>query len=90
MNQGREIQSKHLDDGVADLQLVLSQLKFSKQAQGWGMCNLDLAARILICTEPQKEPLEAPGVHDCDAVHSGRVDLHAPETVADDAETQRG
>jgi len=90
MNQRRAMQSKHLDDVVADLQLVLSQLNFSKHVQRWGMYNLDLAARILICPEPQKEPLEAPGVYYCDAVYSGPVDLHAPETVADDAETQRG
>jgi len=89
MNQRREMQSKHLDDGVADLQLVLCQLNFSKHAQSWGMCNLDLEARILISPIPQEDPLEALGVYHCDAVHSGPVDLHAPETAADDAETQR-
>lgn len=77
-----------LDDGSADLKLILSQLEVSKQEQRGGMGNLDPVLQALRFISPQEQPLEARGVDDGEAVQLAAVDLQAAQAVADEAETK--
>jgi hypothetical protein len=55
--------------------------------QLWGIVNLDPDARAVgNHGSAYEDPLQAWGVHNCNALNNGHADLHTPEAMADEAE----
>ena len=74
---------RHLDDGVAELQDVISWMQKSQTEQLGGMADLDLGATATMGPNfRMPELLKARGIYYEDFFNEGRDETHFPKALA--------